>query len=103
MKKRSCRMTSEEKLIHEFAVKVRKMTDKQLYDFINSNKGKEINVEDFLNTLETRTVNGIGPVTVHKIKEFAIKEGFVRGNQYGRIQAAYEKSRKRGAGGKKEK
>ena len=75
MKKRSCRMTSEEKAVHEFAVKVRKMTDRQLYDFINSNK-----VEEFLNTLETRTVNGIGPVTVHKIKEFAIKEGFVVGN-----------------------
>lgn len=80
MKKRSCRMTSEEKAVHEFAVKVRKMTDRQLYDFINSNNEKENKAEEFLNAFETRTVNGIGPVTVHKIKEFAIKEGFVVGN-----------------------
>ena len=34
MKKRSCKMTTEEKTEHEFAVKIRKMTDKQIYEFI---------------------------------------------------------------------
>lgn len=80
MKKRSCRMTSEEKTIHEFAVKIRKMTDKQLYDFINSNNIKGNKVEEFLICLETRTVSGIETETAKKVKEFAIREGFVVGN-----------------------
>lgn len=77
MKKRSCRMTDEEKTIHEFAVKVRKMTDKQLYEFVNSQDTKENSVEDFISRLETCAVSGIGPATVKKIKDFAITEGFI--------------------------
>lgn len=77
MKKRSCRMTDIEKTEHEFAVKVRKMTDKQLYEFVNAQDMKENSVEDFISCLETCAVSGIGPATVKKIKDFAISEGFI--------------------------
>ena len=35
MKKRNCRMTGEEKNVHERAVKLRKMTDDKLVEHIN--------------------------------------------------------------------
>ena len=60
MKKRSCKMTSEEKAAHEFAVKVRKMTDKQLYEFVSSQNKQEYSVDDFIDCLENHTVSGIG-------------------------------------------
>ena len=77
MKKRSCRMTPEEKAIHEFAVKVRKMTDKQLYEFVNTYSDMGNNVQSFVESLEQQSGNGIGPVTVKKVKDFAIREGFM--------------------------
>ena len=82
MKKRSCRMTSEEKAVHEFAVKIRKMTDRQIYDFINSSKcdNRTDDVYTFIDSLENQAGNGIGPATVKKVKEYAIKEGFLIGN-----------------------
>jgi hypothetical protein len=40
MKKRSCRMTEEEKAIHNRAVSIRKMTDAQLCEFIDRTYGK---------------------------------------------------------------
>lgn len=80
MKKRSCRMTNEEKAIHEFAVKVRKMTDRQLYDFISAEKEVKADISKFLNSLEKSAIAGIGPVTVKKIRVFAVKEGFVVGD-----------------------
>ena len=61
MKKRSCKMTSEEKAAHEFAVKVRKMTDKHLlYEFVSSQNKQENSVDDFIDCLENHTVSGIG-------------------------------------------
>lgn len=39
-KKRSCRMTEEEKAIHNRAVSIRKMTDAQLCEFIDRTYGK---------------------------------------------------------------
>lgn len=80
MKKRSCRMTNEEKGIHEFAVKVRKMTDKQLYDFVSTQKEVKSDISRFLDSLEKSSIAGIGPVTVKKIKVFAVKEGFAVGD-----------------------
>lgn len=80
MKKRSCRMTSEEKAVHEFAVKVRKMTDRQLYDFVNEHNEDSNKVSDFLGRLGANNVKGVGPATFNNIKQFAIKEGFVVGN-----------------------
>ena len=35
MKKRNCRMTGEEKNVHERAVKLRKMTDEKLVEHID--------------------------------------------------------------------
>ena len=40
MKKRSCRMTEEERAIHNRAVSIRKMTDAQLCEFIDRTYGK---------------------------------------------------------------
>lgn len=40
MKKRACRMTEEEKAMHARAVKIRKMTDAQLCEFIDHTYGK---------------------------------------------------------------
>lgn len=40
MKKRSCRMTEEEKSMHDRAVRIRKMTDAQICALIDSTYGK---------------------------------------------------------------
>lgn len=40
MKKRSCRMTNEEKSMHERAVRIRKMTDTQICDLIDHTYGR---------------------------------------------------------------
>ena len=68
MKKHSCRMTDTEKEMHDRAVKIRKMTDEQLVQYVNDrvekarsegfNQGKKsstgMTVNDFLkeNTME---------------------------------------------------
>ena len=79
MKKRSCKMTGEEKTEHEFAVKVRKMTDKQIYEFVNEISEKN-SVEGFIQRLEAQSHTGIGPATLKKIKNFAVSEGFISEN-----------------------
>ena len=76
MKKRSCRMTPEERAVYEFAVKIRKMTDKQIYDFVDEIKSQS-STADLIKLLETGNVGGIGPVTVKKIKELAVMEGLI--------------------------
>ena len=76
MKKRSCRMTPEERAVHEFAVKIRKMTDKQIYDFVDEIKSQS-STADLIKLLETGNVGGIGLVTVKKIKELAVMEGLI--------------------------
>lgn len=78
MKKRSCKMSDEEKNIHDFAVKVRKMTDKQLYDFINANTEEENTVDDFIKNLEEHSISGIGPAITKKLKDFAIEKGYIK-------------------------
>ena len=40
MKKRACRMTEEEKAMHDRTVKLKKMTDTQICDFIDHTYGK---------------------------------------------------------------
>lgn len=79
MKKRNCRMTVQEKAVHDFAVRVRKMTDQQLYDFVNQDtKSKTENgISEFLEYLENSGIHGIGPKTVRKIKAFAVNEGYI--------------------------
>lgn len=85
MKKKNCRMTETERRIHDRAVRIRKMTDEQLCEYLNSlaNYKSEQNnssVDDFICSLQEKagTGNGIGKATVGKIKEFAIAEGFIQ-------------------------
>lgn len=80
-KKRNCRRTPDELRQHEIAVKVRKMTDQQLCEFIDGLSASRPRVEDFFRCLDklSGTGNGIGRVTVNKLRRIAIKEGFLEG------------------------
>ena len=79
MKKRNCRRTSTEKLQHEFAVKIRKMTDAAISVFFDGIykeaeclKSIEIGqgyVCDFVNSLHPG--KGLEPATIEKIKAYA--------------------------------
>ena len=77
MKKRSCKMSDEEKNIHDFAVKVRKMTDRQLYDFVNASNETDATFGDFIRQLEAHSISGIGTATIKKLKDFAVEEGYI--------------------------
>ncbi len=85
MKKRSCRRTTDENIIHEKAVKMRKMTDEQLVHYVEDrvnkarsegyNQGKacmeslnanKVNIADIL--AEISKVNGIGEIKLNKIR-----------------------------------
>lgn len=77
MSKRNCRRTEAERQIHDFAVKVRKMTDQQLYDFFYEEQLKmpepairEDPVEVLLMALKDGACPGIGSATVAKIKRY---------------------------------
>ena len=52
-KKRNCRMTDEEKKMHERAIKIRKMTDAQLCEFVDRTYGK--GMEEGAKLAETQT------------------------------------------------
>lgn len=87
-KKRNCRRTTDENIIHEKAVKMRKMTDAKLVHYVEGrvekarsegfNKGKEVKAEtlqyiiiDFAE--EIGRMKGIGMVTMSKIRELTDK------------------------------
>ena len=61
--KKHYKLTPEERVRHEMAVKIRKMTDSQLCDFIEEIQNSTRSVDDFLSRLDNmpRTGNGIGP------------------------------------------
>lgn len=76
-KKRSCRRTTDESIIHEKAVKMRKMTDEQLVHYVEDrvekarsegfNRGKEVKAETLQFTItdfaeEIGKIKGIGMV-----------------------------------------
>ena len=79
-KKRNCRRTADETVIHEKAVKIRKMTDKQLVQYMKDkeqeawnegfhqgqNKTQEPNLDEML--YEIQAIRGIGIVKAEKIK-----------------------------------
>lgn len=73
-KKRSCRRSDNEARIHDRAVRLRKMTDKQLVQYVDdqieSRKEKpsepQISVVDFVE--EISRLDGIGKVTMSKIR-----------------------------------
>lgn len=83
-KKRNCRRTTDENIIHEKAVKMRKMTDKQLVHYVEDrvekarsegfNRGRkqvtgvsQTDIEVLIE--EIGRIKGVGAVTVHKIRE----------------------------------
>lgn len=78
MAKRSCRRTAKENRNHDVAVKLRKMTDEQLVNYIEKleesayNKGlnESASVSDFINKLENANIKGIGKATIDKISRF---------------------------------
>lgn len=78
-KKRNCRRTPDELRQHEIAVKVRKMTDQQLCEFINGLSASLPSVEDFLRCLDKQagSGSGISTGTIHKLRKIAVKEGLL--------------------------
>lgn len=87
-KKRSCRRTGTEDRIHEKAVKMRKMTDEQLVNYVNDrvakaesegfNRGKRSGgktIREFVE--EISGLRGIGAATVSKIKVYAEEKGYM--------------------------
>ena len=86
MKKKSCRMTELERQQHDRAVKVRKMTDEKLCEYLDKLAYREPEeagpgVAEFIQLMEEKagSGNGIGKVTVGKVKNFAVSEGFIEG------------------------
>ena len=87
MKKRNCRRTTEEIEQHELAVKIRKMTDEQISEYIESIyknaeclKSVEVGnsfVSDFINSIQPG--NGIGQSTIAKLKVYAAERGYFDG------------------------
>ena len=95
-KKRKCRYTPEEQIIHEEAVKLRKMTDAQLVDAFNSARiaataprmaqdaleehtstNDISDVEKLLQALSDGKCKGVGGGTSYKIIEFARNMGLI--------------------------
>ena len=78
-KKRACRRTPKEIQDHETAVKVRKMTDEQLCEFIVGLSASLPSVEDFFRCLDKQawSGSGISTGTIHKLRKIAVKEGFL--------------------------
>lgn len=78
-KKRNCRRTPDELRQHETAVKVRKMTDQQLCEYINGLSADRPSVEDFFRCLDKQAGSGSGISTgiIHKLRKIAVKEGFL--------------------------
>ena len=86
-KKRSCRRTADEDKVHEKAVKIRKMTDEQLMQYVNDrvekarsegvNQGRKsaagMTVNEFLK--EISKIKGVGDATICKIMEHFRKVG----------------------------
>ncbi len=91
-KKRKYRMTSEEIAVHEEAVRLRRMTDKQLIEAFNCSTGaqaattpandqQEDNntspIETLLQGLSEGKCRGIGGATAYKVSQFAAELGLI--------------------------
>lgn len=87
MKKRNCRKTDIESEQPARATRVRKMTDAQLCDYLDGMAAnqrphvlsKEEIVNSLLDALSIRTEDGlrISDATIRKIREIAIRRGFL--------------------------
>ena len=88
-KKRSCRRTNEENAAHAVAVRIRKMTDMQIteymeeirkkaYEEASDHAKKEPTAQDFIDVLKKEKIPGIGAVTISKLLEVAKRYGFIQ-------------------------
>ena len=80
-KKRNCRRSNLERTQHDTAVKIRKMTDEQICDFINEISVSKSNADitRFLDKLEESKGigNGISTKTIAKLRKIAVDNGFI--------------------------
>ncbi len=80
-KKRNCRRSNLERTQHDTAVKIRKMTDEQICDFINEISVSKSNddITRFLDKLEELKGigNGISTKTIAKLRKIAVENGFI--------------------------
>ena len=79
-KKRSCRRSKLEKSQHDTAVKIRKMTDEQICEFLDEIEKKHLRtnkVSEFIDRLSERNgLGGVSPKTVEKIRALAAEMGY---------------------------
>lgn len=69
---------------HDKAVKVRKMTDEQLCDFLDEISNQNNSLEQFFKRLNelSGTGNGISKATISKLKKIAMAEGLIMEESY---------------------
>ena len=93
MPKRNCVRTVDERKIHDKAVKMRKMTDAQLVEYVenrvekarsegfNSGKAKAVTTKqgtkEFLAFLQLNKIPGVGAVTINKLLKVAEEYGYL--------------------------
>lgn len=89
MKKRNCRKTEDERAQHDRAIRVRKMTDAQLCEYLDSLSGagapvpagpsKEEIIAAFLDGLAIRRGDGlrVSDATIRKLRSMAQRDGFL--------------------------
>ncbi len=72
MAKRNCRRNLEESKNHEYAVKIRKMTDAQLCEYLENLKQNKVDeeeiIQNYIDNLYFSQGNGIGKATIQKLK-----------------------------------
>ena len=88
-KKRNCRRTPEEIAIHDRAVKLRKLTDKQLVDTVDCAQARASEafedktdkdkgaIKKLLDGLSRGECKGVKSATVYKITEYATEAGLI--------------------------
>lgn len=78
--KKKYRMNEVERAQHDKAIRIRKMTDPQLCDYLDKLRSEASgnDVRGFIERLDSLagTGNGIGKSTVHKLRKFAEQEGY---------------------------
>ncbi len=85
MKKRNCRKTDLEREQHDRAIRIRKMTDAQLCEYIDgltpqsSSTTPEEIISSFLNLLTVPTDKGlyVSRITANKVRKIAEQRGFL--------------------------
>lgn len=90
MKKPSCRRTGPEREQHERAIRIRKMTDAQLCEYLDgldagnrpSGPTREEIIAEFLAELGVRGDDGLrmSDATIRKVREIAVSRGYIDGD-----------------------